>query len=100
MYVAASCSVTSFCPRGRTIGSSNARCQPRADDCTQNYFSLSLGLNETPSRIAIFLMVSGFRPIASTTSSNDFDALASSIKCRCSLNDQVYFKTITKGVLL
>jgi hypothetical protein len=40
-----------------------------------NYFVLSLGLNETPSRIAIFLMVSGFRPIASATSSNDFDAL-------------------------
>jgi hypothetical protein len=55
------------------------------------YRFLSFGLNEMPSRIAIFLTDSGFRPVAFAASSNDFEARASSIKRRCSANDQIDF---------
>jgi len=58
------------------------------------YRFLSFGFNETPSRIAIFLTDSGFRPVAFTASSNDFEARASSIKRRCSANDQIDFRII------
>jgi hypothetical protein len=58
------------------------------------YRFLSFGLNEMPSRIAIFLTDSGFRPVAFTASSNDFEARASSIKRRCSANDQIDFRTM------
>ena len=58
------------------------------------YRFLSFGLNEMPSRIAIFLTDSGFRPVAFTASPNDFEARASSIKRRCSANDQIDFRTM------
>jgi hypothetical protein len=58
------------------------------------YFFSSLDLKEMPSRIAIFLTDSGFRPVAFAASSNDFEARASSIKKRCSANDQPDFRTI------
>jgi hypothetical protein len=35
---------------------------------------LAFGLNEMPSRIAILLIVSGFRPVAFSAWSNDFEA--------------------------
>ena len=60
----------------------------------RDYFFSASDLNEMPSCIAIFLMVSGFRPVAFTASSSDFEARASSINCRCSLNDQADFRAI------
>jgi hypothetical protein len=56
--------------------------------------SCHLGLNQMPRRIAIFLTDSGFRPVAFAASSNDFEARASSIKRRCSANDQIDFRTM------
>jgi hypothetical protein len=44
-----------------------------------------------PSRNAIFLMAAGFRSITFAASSKDFEARASSIKRRCSANDQPDF---------
>jgi hypothetical protein len=41
-----------------------------------------------PSRNAILLIALGFRPITCAASSNDFEVRASSIKRRCSENDQ------------
>ena len=52
------------------------------------YFFLGSGLNETPNRIETLRMRSGVRFMIRAASSNDFDALASSITRRSSANDQ------------
>jgi hypothetical protein len=45
-----------------------------------------------PSRIATFLIDSGFRPVAIAASSNDLDSRASSIKRRCPLTTNLLFE--------
>src|SRR5215467_1575857 len=76
------------------------RAASREPKPARDYFFLAFGLNEIPSRLAIFLIVSGGRPIAFAASSNDFEARANSINCRCSLNDQAAFRTMMECVLL
>jgi len=55
---------------------------------------LAFGLNEMPSRVATFLIDSGFGPVALAASSNDLDSRASSIKKRCSASDQLGFRAM------
>lgn len=82
-------------PRGSGIGSSNARSYPRTGPLS----FLAFGLKEMLSRNAIFLIDSGFRPVASAASSNDFEPCAISIKRRCSANDQLDFRTMPRNAL-
>jgi hypothetical protein len=68
--------------------------KPRPSREPKPHAFLAFGLNEMPSRIAIFLIDAGFRPVTFAASSKDFEARANSIKRRCSANDQPNFRAI------
>jgi hypothetical protein len=76
------------------------RAATREPMTARNYFLVGFGLNEMPSRIAIFTIVLGGRPISFAMSSNGFEAFANSISRRCSLNVKPVFRTIMECVLL
>jgi hypothetical protein len=60
------------------------------------YFFVIRDLNEIPRRIVRFFMASGDRRVILATSSNGFEARASFINRRSSLNDQRRMRTIIK----
>src|SRR5207249_9700280 len=73
---------------GRYEGARSAtRSDGRSFQTSQCFVFLS-DLNETPNRIATLRMRSGVRFMVRAASSNDFDALASSITRRSSAKDQ------------
>jgi len=70
------------------IGSRASWLEPNHGYAYCRAFFVLVALNEMPNRIETLRIRSGVRFMIRATSSNDFDALASSITRRSSANDQ------------